>query len=146
VPLPERAVNFNDQIALLDIDVEPTTLPPGGLLDVVIHWQSLAPMSEDYTVFVQVLDAQDRIVGQVDAWPRQGTYPTSQWSPGETVRDPYQIWLDGDLPPGNYRLQVGWYLLATLRRLPVLDAAGTPVDDKLIYPAVYTSEVSTIEA
>ena len=140
VPLPEGAVNFNDQIALLGIDVEPTTIAPGGLLDVVIHWQSLSPMGEDYTVFVQVLDAQDRIVGQVDAWPRQGTYPTSQWSPGETVRDPYQVWLDGDLPPGDYRVQVGWYLLATLRRLPVLDAAGTPVDDKLIYPGLIREE------
>ena len=136
VPLPEGAVNFNDQIALLDIEVTPTTLPPGGLLDVVIHWQSLAPMRQDYTVFVQVLDAQDRIVGQVDAWPRQGTYPTSQWSPGETVRDPYQLWLDGDLPPGAYRVQVGWYLLADLRRLPVLDADGMPVDDKLAYPGL----------
>jgi hypothetical protein len=140
VPLPEGAINFNDQIALLDITVEPTALVPGGLLDVVIHWQSLAPMGEDYTVFVQVLDAQDRIVGQVDAWPRQGTYPTSQWSPGETVRDPYQVWLDGDLPPGDYRLQVGWYLLATLRRLPLLDVDGVPVDDKVIYPGLIVVE------
>jgi hypothetical protein len=140
VPLPEGAVNFNDQIALLDIEVEPTRLPAGGLLDVVLHWQGLVPMAEDYTVFVQVLDAQDRIVGQVDAWPRQGTFPTGQWPAGERVRDPYRIQLDGDLPPGDYRLQVGWYLLANLRRLPVLDADGMPVDDKVVYPGLRVDE------
>ena len=140
VPLPERAVNFNDQIALLDIELEPATLIPGGQLNLVLHWQGLAPMNQDYTVFVQVLDDQERIVGQIDAWPRQGTFPTSQWSPGATVRDPHQLWLDGDMPPGRYRLYVGWYLLADLRRLPVLDRAGAPVDDKFVYPDLRVEE------
>jgi hypothetical protein len=27
---------------------------------------------------------------------------------------------------------VGWYLLETMQRLPVLDAAGQPVDDKVL--------------
>ena len=80
---------------------------------------------------MQVLDAADRIVGQVDAWPVQGTFPTSQWTPGEVVRDPYVIQLSPDLPPGDYRLHVGLYLLATLQRLPVLDTTGAAVDDKV---------------
>ena len=88
-------------------------------------------MDQDYTIFLQVLDAQDQIVGQVDAWPLQGTYATSQWAPGEVIEDPHMIRLDSDLPPGPYRLQVGWYLLSTLRRLPVLDDDGLPVDDKI---------------
>ena len=78
------------------------------------------------------MNDQDQIVGQVDAWPLQGTYPTSQWQPGAIVDDPYEIQLSGEIPPGNYRLQVGLYLLATLRRLPLLDAQGQPVDDKVI--------------
>jgi hypothetical protein len=81
---------------------------------------------------LQVLDDQDRIVGQIDAWPLEGTFPTSQWQPGEIIQDPYQIQLSADLPPGNYRLQVGLYLLASMRRLPLLDAQGQPIDDKVI--------------
>ncbi len=92
----------------------------------------MAPISQNYTVFVQVLDSSDRIVGQVDAWPLQGTFPTSQWTPGQIVSDPYVIALSPDLPPGPYRLQVGWYLLATLERLPVLDADGAPVDNRYL--------------
>jgi hypothetical protein len=136
VPLPAGATNFADKIALLAIDTPSTRLQPGGDLHVTLTWQSLAPMAEDYTVFVQVLDAQDRLVGQVDAWPRQGTYPTSQWRPGEVIQDPYVVQLDSNLPPGAYRLQVGWYLLADLRRLPVLNQEGAPVDDKVLLPGL----------
>lgn len=132
VPLPEGATNFEDKIALLGVDLPDNTLQPGGLLDISLTWQALAPLKEDYTVFVQVLDANDQIVGQIDSWPVQGTFPTSQWTPGEPVVDHYRVQLAGELPPGPYRVQVGFYLLQTLRRLSVLDGTGTAVDDKLL--------------
>jgi hypothetical protein len=140
VALPETAVNYNDQIALLNLDIPNQQLTPGGTLDLTLQWTALAPLSEDYTLFLQVLDANDRLVGQVDAWPLQGTLPTSQWQPGQTITDPYTIQLDDDLPPGDYRLLVGWYLLADLRRLPVLNQDGTAVDDKLVVPGLFVSE------
>jgi hypothetical protein len=130
--LPEGAVNFDDQIALLEVEMEADNLAPGGQLPVTITWQGLSEMSEDYTVFVQVLDAADRIVGQVDAWPVQGTFPTSQWRPGEVVRDPYVVQLSDDLPPGDYRVIIGLYLLATGQRLPVVNEAGNAIDDKVV--------------
>ncbi len=130
-PLPAGAVNFDDRIALLDLAADAQAFVPGGQLPVTITWQGLSPMSENYTVFVQVLDAADRIVGQVDAWPVQGTRPTSAWRPGEVVTDPYVVQLSPDLPPGDYRVIAGLYLLATGQRLPVLDEAGNPIDDKV---------------
>ncbi|HQF72016.1 MAG TPA: hypothetical protein PLH39_12140 [Promineifilum sp.] len=133
-PLPEGAANFDDRVALLAVAVDADGLVPGGQLPVTLTWQGLAPMTENYTVFVQVLDAADRLVGQVDAWPVQGTFPTSQWTPGEVVRDPYLVRLAAELPPGDYRLHVGLYLLATMARLPVLDASGAAVDDKVEVP------------
>ncbi len=131
VPLPPGATNYDDKIALLEVDLPQPRLQPGGLFPVNLRWQSLSPVDEDYTVFIQILDAQDRIVGQVDAWPLQGTYPTSQWASGEIVGDPYLVQLAAELPTGPYRLQIGWYLLSTLQRLPVLDEDGSPADDKL---------------
>jgi hypothetical protein len=137
VPLPAGAVNFEDRIALLDIELAATTLEPGSELPVTLRWQGLQRLDADYTLFLQVLDESDRIVGQVDSWPLQGTFPTSQWVPGDVVTDRYRIRLDGDLPPGAYRLIAGWYLLGTpLRRLAVVDAAGIPVEDKLTVPGL----------
>jgi hypothetical protein len=133
-PLPAGAVNFADRIALLDVAVDAERLEPGGQLPVTLTWQGLAEMEADYTVFVQVLDAADRIVGQVDAWPVQGTFPTSQWPPGESITDPTLVQLSADLPPGDYRVHVGFYLLATLARLPVVDESGAAVDDKVEIP------------
>ncbi len=140
VALPETAVNYNDQIALLNLDIPTQQITPGGTLDITLQWTALAPLNEDYTLFLQVLDANDRLVGQADAWPLQGTLPTSHWQPGQTITDPYTIQLDGDLPPGDYRLLVGWYLLADLRRLPVLSADGVPVDDKFVVPGLFVPE------
>ena len=132
VPLPEGATNFEDKIALLAVNLPDSVLQPGGLLDVTLTWQALVPLAEDYTVFVQVLDANDQLVGQIDSWPVQGTFPTSQWTPGEIVEDRHQVQLASEMPPGQYRVQVGFYLLQTLRRLSVLDGTGTAVDDKLL--------------
>jgi hypothetical protein len=132
VALPETAVNYNDQIALLDVTTSGPVLQPGGVLEVEINWLALAEMAADYTLFLQVVDAQDRIVGQVDSWPVQGTRPTSGWQPGATIADRYTMPLSPEMPPGDYRLLIGWYLLADGRRLPVLDAAGTAVEDKLV--------------
>ncbi len=132
VPLPEGAINFEDKVALLDVVIPEKRLQPGGQLALTLNWQGLSQMQADYTVFIQVLDEQDRIVGQIDSWPLQGTFPTSQWAVGERVDDPYLVRLSEDLPPGQYRLHVGWYLLETLRRLPVVDERGTAVDDKFV--------------
>jgi hypothetical protein len=138
--LPAGAANFGDKIALLAVDVPDRALRPAGELPLTLSWQALAPMSENYTVFVQVLDASDRIVGQVDAWPLQGTYPTGQWTAGEIIEDPYLVRLAEELPPGQYKLYVGWYLLETLRRLPVVNNDGQAVDDKVIIPGLTMPE------
>jgi hypothetical protein len=134
--LPAGATNFGDQIALVAVDLPNTTLVPGGELAVNLTWQALAEMTEDYTAFVQVLDGADRIAGQLDSWPLQGTFPTSQWQPGQVVDDPYLIRLQPDLSPGPYRLHVGWYLLRTQQRLQVLDDSGAAVDDKVEVPGL----------
>ncbi len=128
--IPPGATNFGDQIALLSVQPETTTLTPGGQLAVTLEWQSLSQIEEDYTVFVQLLNPAGKLVTQVDAWPLQGTYPTSAWRVGETIRDPYSLFLPSDLPAGEYQLIIGFYRLADLQRLPVLGENGLPLDDK----------------
>jgi hypothetical protein len=138
--LPAGAFNFDDKIAMLSVKVNPFQLQPGGFLDVELQWQALSPMIQDYTIFLQVLDKADNIVGQVDSWPLQGTYPTSSWEPGEMVDDAFQIQLDSELPPGPYKLHLGWYLLEDLRRLPLLNEAGQAADDKVEVPGLFFQE------
>ena len=137
VGLPETAVNFEDKIALLNVDIPNPELQAGGQLQLTLNWLALADMAEDYTITVQVLDTNDRLVGQTDSWPVQGTRPTSQWQAGETIADPYTLYLDGDLPAGDYRLLVGIYLLGNGRRLPVVNDEGLQMDDKVIETGLF---------
>ncbi len=124
--------NFDNRILLLEAQVGATSLRPGEALPVVLRWQGLQTMEEDYTVFVHLLGPDGRLHGQVDAWPVQGTLPTSRWTPGVVVDDPYQVPLMPDAPPGRYQVEVGWYLLATLQRLPVVDREGRATGDRVI--------------
>lgn len=94
-------------------------------------WESLRSIDLDYTVFVHVLDSGGRIAAQVDRWPAEGTYPTSIWTPGEVILDTYYVEASA-LPSGEYHIEVGMYLLETLRRMPVQDALGRPLPEDRI--------------
>ncbi|HSH01961.1 MAG TPA: hypothetical protein VLL52_05525, partial [Anaerolineae bacterium] len=129
VAVPTGAVNFDDKIALLSASWDEADLVAGGQLEVTLTWQALAAMDKNYTVFVQVLDEGGRLVVGGDAWPVQGTYGTAEWGVGEKVNDTHVVTLPIDLAEGRYRVQVGFYLLATLERLPVLGEEGNVVGD-----------------
>jgi hypothetical protein len=105
-------------------------------LEIKLKWQGLRQWNADYTAFVHLIGPDGKLHGQVDQWPLDGTLATTDWSPGRVVDDPYHVPLRGDAPPGMYQVEVGWYLLATLRRLPVVDAQGRPVDDHVIIGTV----------
>ncbi len=102
------------------------TLTPGHPTTLSLAWKSLAPLDQDYTVFVHILDASGQIAAQTDSEPRAGTYPTSMWQPGEYVTDDYHF----DLPPGHYTVDVGLYLPENGARLTLAGDAG----DRLTLP------------
>ena len=108
------------------------TLQPNESIKVDLTWRGLKTWSDNYTAFVHLVGPDGKVHGQVDQWPVQGTLPTSSWTAGQVVDDPYVITLPADAPRGKYQVEVGWYLLSTLRRLNVLDSAGRPSDDHVI--------------
>jgi hypothetical protein len=129
---PGDSFNFDNQVILLDAQIDRDTVQPGETLQVDLTWQGLKTWPGDYTAFVHLIGPDGKVHGQVDQWPMQGTLPTTQWMAGQVVDDPYTLTLPPDAPRGKYQVEVGWYLLATLRRLNVLDAAGRPSADQVI--------------
>ena len=132
----ERGINFDNQVLLLGAQIGRAEMRANETLDVRLKWQGLRQWNANYTAFVHLIGPDGRLRGQVDQWPLDGTLATTDWSPGRVVDDPYRVPLMGDAPPGTYQVEVGWYLLATLRRLPVVDAEGRPVDDHVIVGTV----------
>ncbi len=131
-PLTQGVARYNEEIALLGVDVLTPQVNPGGLVQVVVRWQGVRRLATSYTAFVHVVGPDGRLVAQRDYWPLNGSRLTTTWQPGEILADPSDIWLPPDAPPGPYTLHLGWYAADTQQRLPVLAADGTPLDDKVV--------------
>jgi hypothetical protein len=95
---------------LVTIDATRNIVHANEKLTIALYWQPTAPVEKSYTVFVHLLDAQNRVVAQSDSPPWGGMYPTDRWTPGETVRDVYILTLGENLAAGDYRVEVGMYL------------------------------------
>ena len=123
-PQSVSAHGFGPAIRLVGYDIEAPPYHPGQTLRMLLYWQSQDPLDEDYTVFVHVLDGAGQLVAQQDNQPALGARPTSGWSPGETVLDPYDLDLPRDLAPGQLTVTVGLYRWPEGTRLPAYSAEG----------------------
>ena len=93
-------------------------LRPGDVLTMMLFWKSHEVVSEDYHVFVHLVDEDEHIWAQHDGPPGAGSLPTSQWTAGQRVYDIHAIEINPKAPPGEYDLLVGMYAWPSLQRLP----------------------------
>jgi hypothetical protein len=82
--------------------------------------------------YVRAVDGTGQIHARADSPPVMGFWPTSRWAAGEVVADPVRVSLPLDVPVGPLEVVVGMYRPGTGQCLPVLDAQGQAVDDKII--------------
>jgi hypothetical protein len=135
---------LGDQVRFLGYDLDPETVEAGQPLTLTLYWQALTRMEREYTVFTHVLGPASQVLAQKDNQPRSGTYPTTQWQPGEVVTDTYRLAIGPDVAPGSYEVEIGMYRLDTETRLPVTGADGRPVQagrillDRVVVAAVPT--------
>jgi hypothetical protein len=131
--LAERLeANFGGQLRLVSYEFDALTAT------VRLAWQASPRAWADYTVFVHLVDATGNRVAGSDAPP---PVPTSQWTRGEVIVDERIVPIPDGLPVGDYWLAVGLYRADTGERVPLLDAAGTPVGDSLTLPIALTESL-----
>jgi uncharacterized membrane protein len=128
--------NFSGQIKLLGYTLEAEDIKPGDSVQLALYWQALADMETSYTVFIHLIDQDERMMGQKDNRPVSGLYPTTEWKPGEEIVDRYEIATGPEIPPGEYSIEIGLYELESGERLPVLDVMGLPQDSRVILDKV----------
>ncbi len=63
---------------------------------------------------LRLLDAEGRLIQQLDEQPGYGYLPTTLWRPGEQVVEYPRLPLPEGLAPGDYTLQILTYLQATM--------------------------------
>jgi hypothetical protein len=103
-------VIFEDGARLLAGEVNPRPVHPGEWTWVELCWESVAPLEEDYVVFVHFLGPDDRIVARRRTHAGLGTFPTSAWRPGDAFCDRINVLVDEGAPaPAVYDVEVGLY-------------------------------------
>jgi hypothetical protein len=127
-------VNFGDTMFFLGHDRSSNDVGPGETLEVVLYWRLLQRPERHYSIFVHLLDAESRIVGEYDA----NTYGPKFWrrGGGETLLGYYPLKVDPNAPPGEYQLEIGVYAPTTGERLPIYNAQGEMVADRLLLQPV----------
>lgn len=121
-------VTLGDKVELLGYDLARDTWAAGDAVELTLYWRALAPMEEDYHVFVHVLRDDGGIETQRDAAPAEWTRPTTGWVAGEVIADGYTF-VAGELPPGVYRIAVGMYDPETMTRLEMRTVEGERLPD-----------------
>jgi len=134
--------NLGNKVSLCGYDLSADVVRPGDTLYLTLHWQALDSMDTSYTVFTHLLDGENQLRAQMDSPPLGGARPTTGWVPQEYVRDEYELVVQPDAPPGEYLIEVGMYDAATpdFRRLPLLDAEGNVLDNRIILDRVVRVE------
>jgi hypothetical protein len=118
------AGGFRGELQLLidEQDVAPVTFGEVISLDgyrligdqLWLSWRVHRTPAIDYTVFVQVLDAENNIIGQGDAPPQ---LPTHYWYGRDSFISSHIITYPQPPAPGTYRVFVGWYAPDNFARL-----------------------------
>jgi hypothetical protein len=115
---------------------------------VILFWEALQPLEEDYRVSLTLRDTAGQSWGQWDRRPTSYLYPTNRWPVGQIVFGRYDLEPMPGTPPGDYGLEVGVYTEDDLVGLDLLDEAGAPQGKRamlggvrLAVPAVTSDEI-----
>ena len=116
------------------------------VLRVNLLWRATAAPLADYTVSLQLRDAEGTIVAQQDSQPQDGRFPTSYWEEGDEVPEQRQLALPPDLPAGTYGLHLCVYDAASMARLGVVDGSENRLaEDEALLLTVTRSAVGEWE-
>lgn len=125
----KSGANFGDAIELTSAVISPSRAVAGQPVRVVANFKVLKKPDRDYFIFVHVEDVEGRVDRlNVDHPPR--SKPTSQWQPGETVQDVFDIMVPASMPVRNLSLILGFWDPQTDQRLPIVNKDAVPNDGR----------------
>jgi hypothetical protein len=106
LPLDRRVDVLLDGARLLGVDVDRETVRAGERLRLSLFWESAGPRADAREVSI-VARRAGTAVQEWRSVPVDGTYPTTDWKPGEIVRDTWDLVLPASLTAREVELAVG---------------------------------------
>ncbi|GAB4422578.1 MAG: hypothetical protein Fur0044_20540 [Anaerolineae bacterium] len=102
IPQPLKH-DFGEAIRLLGYDFAPDAAQ--SIINLILYWQALKPVEENYRVQVQLVDEADHPRFTWLSHPLNGRYPTRAWDKGDIIRDTLPLPLAA-VPANLYQLQL----------------------------------------
>lgn len=131
-PQTARVARFGDAIEFVGYDLPSKAARPNEPFAMTLYWHGLKPADKPYTVFVHLLDANGKVIGQQDQQPMAGEAPTNAWQTDEYVQDTYSFTVAEEALKGAASLEIGLYDGTTGQRLPVSEEGSGSADHLLI--------------
>lgn len=130
VPNPINA-QFDSFVTLRGYEIKQETVQPGQPLDIDLYWEVIGRPPGNYLLFVHLVDEVGTMVAQRDTHPGLGSFPSSQWQPGDRFIGSVRLYL----PETAYtnttaELSIGLYAPEGYR-LGITQADGTLGGDAL---------------
>ncbi len=124
-------------------------LMPGQSAEFELYWEYLGKLPEE-AFFFRLLDRQEQIRAEGAGQPVEAENPLpEQWREGEIIVERGALPVAADIPPGQYRLQIGFYtnapavkageLLFDLPEDEALVAVGPNREADILLPEVMTA-------
>ena len=110
-------ITFDDKIKLYGYEIDQSA--DASYIQVELCWETLSEMDTSYTLFLQLLNHQDRLVAQIDTIPGDGAYPTTAWLKGEYICDTLILIPDEKLPKDDYTIITGFYDSRSEQRISI---------------------------
>ena len=109
---------------LIGYDLDRTQVSSNGTVVLTLYWRATSSaVDKNYTVFVQLLTPDGRLIAQRDSAPADGQRPTRGWVNGEIIADRHVLNFSDKTYQGDATLIIGMYDPATLVRVPIKDSS-----------------------
>lgn len=131
-----QAACFNNGICLKAVGYSRATLVAGEPFEVDLHWTVQHAVTDDYIMFVHLLDHTGQAVAGVNAYPLEHAYRTYEWKPGETIITSTVLDIPASVRPGAYSFELGMYSPFDFERIPTVDAGNLVNGDRILFGPV----------
>lgn len=134
------ALEYGRQEQANETDPRVPTVFPGDEVQVDLAYLTNAPLTDDWSLFIHLVDGTGLTVAQLDTMPGGGLRPTSGWQPGRLLLDSYTVAIPETVhTPNRASWQVGFYDHRSGERLPQVDGGtGYSFGEVIICPAGFT--------
>ncbi|GIV75680.1 MAG: hypothetical protein KatS3mg050_0074 [Litorilinea sp.] len=136
VPPPTYFTDWGHAIRLVDHEILEGPVQPGRDFVVRLRLYTLAPLAENLSVVVRLVDQAGNEVARSEGWPYGS--PTSTWQSGEVYVDGHKFRLPDEASPGYYRIEVAFYEPDS-QELLTPTVAGTDTPRPTFLPIDYLS-------